>query len=107
MRTNLIGHKYGRLTVLEMAEDLVSSSGYHTVMWKCLCDCGEKVIVRGKCLTQGVTKSCGCLQREQLSKRASKHHDQGSRLYAIWDSMRQRCNNPNNAALCGGGITLV
>lgn len=109
MRKNLIGNRYGRLTVVDEADDLVSSSGYHTVRWKCLCDCGTEVIIRGKCLTQGVTKSCGCLQCEQLSKRVSKHHDQGSRLYAIWDSMRQRCNNPNNAAYHnygGRGISI-
>lgn len=109
MRTNLIGNRYGRLTVVDVADDSVSSSGYHTVRWKCLCDCGTEVIVRGKCLTQGVTKSCGCLRREQLSKRVSKHNDQGSRLYAIWDSMRQRCNNPKNAAYHnygGRGITI-
>lgn len=109
MRRNLIGQKYGRLTVVDTAEDLVSNTGYHTAMWKCVCECGTEVIVRGKCLTQGTTRSCGCLQREELSKRAGKHYDQGTRLYAIWDSMRQRCNNPKNSAYHnygGRGITI-
>ena len=109
MRESLIGQLFGRLTVIDTAEDLVSKSGYHTVMWRCRCDCGNIVTVRGKCLRQGVTKSCGCLQREELSARVSKHRGFGSRLYAIWNSMRQRCNNPNHKAYKnygGRGITI-
>lgn len=96
MRANLVGNIYGRLTVIDQSDDLVSRNGYHTVMWRCKCMCGNEVIVRGKCLTQGVTRSCGCFQREELAKRARKHGRQGTRLYAIWDSMRQRCNNPKH-----------
>lgn len=103
MRESLIGQVYGRLTVIEAADDLVSQSGYHTVMWKCQCECGNVVIVRGKSLKGGVTKSCGCWQREGLAARASKHHGFGSRLYAVWDSMRQRCNNPKHHAYANYG----
>lgn len=108
-RNNLIGKKFGRLTVVDYAEDNVSASGYHTVMWKCVCECGKFVVVRGKCLTSGVTKSCGCFQKSSMSSRVSKHHKSGTRLYAIWNSMRQRCNNPRNRAYHnygGRGITI-
>lgn len=98
MRTNLIGNVYGRLTVLSAAPDRITPSGYHTIMWRCECECGNTVIVRAKCLTQGVTRSCGCLQREELGKRAAKHNGVGTRLYAVWNSMRQRCNNPKHSA---------
>lgn len=98
MRKNLIGSRFGRLTVIDYADDIVSTSGYHTVMWKCICECGNIVTVRGKCLASGDTKSCGCLQREGVSERASKHGGFGTRLYAVWNSMRQRCNNPYNHA---------
>lgn len=64
-------------------------------MWNCVCDCGNARIVRGKSLIYGISKSCGCLARESVSERAAKHHGVGTRLYPIWDSMRQRCNNPN------------
>lgn len=72
-------------------------------MWRCKCDCGNTVVVRGKCLSQGVTKSCGCLAKELLAQRASKHHGFGTRLYAVWNSMRQRCNNKNHHAYCNYG----
>ena len=98
MINNLVGQKFGRLKVISRAEDNVSKSGYRTVIWNCICDCGNQVTVRGKSLKNGDSKSCGCLQKELISQRASKHHGVGTRLYAIWDSMRQRCNNPKNQA---------
>lgn len=93
---DLSGQRFGRLTVNCRVEDNVSQSGYRTVMWMCTCDCGSKVVVRGKCLTGGVTRSCGCMARELLSNRVCKHRGFGTRLYTIWNSMRQRCNNSNH-----------
>ena len=109
MRENLIGQVFGRLTVIDRADGLVSESGYHTVMWKCKCDCGNIVNVRAKSLKQGVTKSCGCFRRDRMSNIASRHHGFGTRLYTIWNSMRQRCNNPKHHAYSnygGRGITI-
>ena len=96
MKKDLIGQKFGRLTVVAESPSRVTGVGYRTTMWECRCDCGNTVVVRAKCLLGGVTKSCGCLQREQLSNRASKHHGFNTKLYNIWDSMRQRCNNPHH-----------
>lgn len=61
---NLIGLKFGRLTVLCRAEN--SKNG--KALWKCRCDCGEETVVDGRNLTSGHTKSCGCLKREITSK---------------------------------------
>lgn len=95
---DLSGCKFGRLTVQKRAEDKISASGYRTVMWDCKCECGNNVTVRGKCLTQGITRSCGCLAKDLMLDRSWKHHGYGTRLYNIWNSMRQRCNNPKNRA---------
>ena len=35
--------------------------------WLCKCTCGNIVIVRGKALRNGNTKSCGCYQKEKAS----------------------------------------
>ena len=59
---NEIGNIYGRLTVIEEA----GRSKAGAVLWKCVCDCGNEVIVSGNSLRFG-TKSCGCFQREQAS----------------------------------------
>lgn len=65
---DLTGQQFGRLKVLEFdlqetqkrREQLSNKDSY----WKCVCECGNIVIVRGADLSYGSTKSCGCLQRE-------------------------------------------
>ena len=59
---NLVGQRFGRLTVLERVENEITSSGNSVVMWRCLCDCGEEIIVRSSALLHGYTKSCGCMK---------------------------------------------
>lgn len=61
---NEIGNKYGYLTVIERAPN--DSSG--RAMWKCKCDCGNEVIVSGKHLRSGNTKSCGCYQKKRATE---------------------------------------
>lgn len=92
---NLIGKKFGRLTVLKrMANDK-----HKKPMWLCKCDCGEEKIVLGLSLKSGNTKSCGCLQKEVVIKRSTKHgyNKRGKRykIYNSWSDMIKRCTNPN------------
>lgn len=65
---DLIGRKFGRLTVIERAEN----RGKY-VAWKCLCDCGNEKVATAYSLTRGSTLSCGCLQRENAIKRNKEH----------------------------------
>lgn len=61
-----VGQKYNRLTVLEK----IGYDKYNNRLYKCSCDCGNEVILRGSAFTSGNTKSCGCLSREvKASKR--------------------------------------
>ena len=53
---DLVGQKFGKLTVLER----VSPIGENHMKWKCKCDCGNITVVAGTALKQGITKSCGC-----------------------------------------------
>lgn len=57
-RLDLAGQRYGKLTVLEPAENL----GKQTA-WRCRCDCGKEAIVRTSSLRCGHTASCGCLKQ--------------------------------------------
>lgn len=61
---DLTGQIFGRLKVLELTNE--RRRGY--ACWKCLCECGETVIVNGSDLRSNSTKSCGCYQREFSSK---------------------------------------
>lgn len=53
----LTGKKFGKLTVLERVENDKKGS----TRWKCKCDCGNEIVVKGRYLREGDTKSCGCL----------------------------------------------
>ncbi len=55
------GKRYGRLTVIKRVGNRRGKA-----CWLCLCDCGNKTIVRGDHLRSGHTRSCGCLQFESL-----------------------------------------
>jgi hypothetical protein len=50
----LIGKKFGSLVVLEKIFIRKQS-----VYWKCQCDCGKQINVRGNCLNYGQIKTCG------------------------------------------------
>ena len=52
----LVGKKFGMLTVLSRAEN----DRWNKPMWLCLCDCGNTKVIRGKDLRAGTTKACGC-----------------------------------------------
>lgn len=52
--------KYGRLTAIRPTEQRSGKS----VVWECLCDCGNTVLARATLLASGHTTSCGCVKRE-------------------------------------------
>ena len=115
---NLIGQKFGRLTVVSRAENSISPSGSQKVMWNCLCECGNSVSVRASSLQMGVTNSCGCLHKESLEEIRKKyiykhggacHGGSKEKLYFTWLNIKKRCENQcdhNYKNYGGRGITL-
>ncbi len=67
---------YNRLTVIDVAESSKVKDGKKTPpsQWKyrCVCICGVIKSIRKDNLCTGITKSCGCFQREEISKRQHK-----------------------------------
>lgn len=65
-----------RLTVIEQAEDYVNNKGEHTARWLCECNCSQKnkIIVIGRDLKRGHTKSCGCLHIERTIESTKKYN---------------------------------
>ena len=90
------GMKFGRLTVLKREEDMIGNDGRRYVMWKCKCDCGNYALVRSSNLRRNTT-SCGCYLKEVAGKHSIVHGIGHSRLYRIYNGMKQRCGNPNFA----------
>jgi len=58
---DLVGKRFGMLTVSAYEGKV---DGIHC--WRCRCDCGNETVVRSNSLISGHTKSCGCLQKEQV-----------------------------------------
>ena len=80
---DLIGKKFSRLTVIKRMEN----DKYHNTKWLCRCECGNEVVVYALALRSGDTCSCGCLR--------NKHGLRKSRLYRIWQHIKERCYKPN------------
>ena len=91
-KINMIGKRFGHLTVIEESTTRKCAA----VCWICKCDCGNITVpIKGSALRDGTTKSCGCLGPKVTIKRNHKHGMHGSRIYIVWDNMIQRCTNPN------------
>jgi hypothetical protein len=105
-RINMVGLKFGRLTVLVFSHKIKEQ-----LYWVCNCTCGRVAVVNGSHMRSGNTKSCGCLHKD-ASKRVcfqTTHNESNSRLHSIWRGIKKRCLNPNagNYSDYGGrGITV-
>ena len=67
-RIDLTGRQFGRLKVLEEADNSNRTGEY----WKCVCSCGRLIEVSKESLCAGKTKSCGCLQAETRKENMKK-----------------------------------
>ena len=83
-----IGNTYHRLTVAHRGPNTKDGSA----RWVCQCSCGNVTLVRGDCLRDGHTKSCGCLDLEVKTKHGDQpiKHDTP---YGTWDAMCYRCSH--------------
>lgn len=68
-KENIIGKKYGRLTVIEDLGVRQIPSGTKRHQFLCLCDCGNYAKVDRNKLVCNATKSCGCLVKEERQNR--------------------------------------
>lgn len=104
-KIDLVGKRFGKLVALELAE----INRHRQAKWKCKCDCGRTTITLRTALTQGRTRSCGCLWRAKISKGNPKHGYAGTSIYQLWGSMIERCTNPKSTSFenyGGRGITV-
>ena len=68
---DLTGMTFGYITVLYVDKNKPTNKGYY---WMCKCSCKNKNLfsVRSADLLNGHTKSCGCLQKDVVSKNKDK-----------------------------------
>lgn len=98
---NLVGSKYGKLTVIDIAPRGKGGQA----RWECKCACGETRKVEEYALKKGLVVSCGCYKREMQTK----HNMSRTKIYKVWAAMKQRCGNENDKSYNnygGRGITV-
>lgn len=98
-KVDITGSKFGLLTALE--RKVINKKSYYV----CLCECGNKKLVQLWHLKDNGTISCGC----QRKKNRTKHNLHNTKLYKVWDGIKQRCYNPNSnfyANYGGRGIKM-
>jgi len=88
---DLTGQRFGRLVVLERAENAKDGS----ICWKCKCDCGKIIVTRANSLRMNRTKSCGCLQKEYFK---TSHKESKTKFYKLWHGIIERCENSTNGS---------
>jgi hypothetical protein len=55
---NLLGKRFGRWTVINRQQNKKTRAA-----WLVVCDCGNQKVVTGQCLSNGSSRSCGCIPR--------------------------------------------
>jgi len=95
---NLIGMRYGKLTVVQRAENNHKGN----TMWLCKCDCGGEKIALGYDLTHGRTISCGCFKYMKGNKSPRKQDLIGKRFgrLNVIDELPERGKNYSIKYLC-------
>lgn len=91
---NLTGQLFGRLTVLSIHSPDTTSKRRDS-RWLCKCQCGTFFLATARCLRQGNTQSCGCLQRDRMREGVTTHGQSHTTEYRIWQGLKHRCSDPN------------
>lgn len=99
----IIGEKYRRLCITAYLGVVKYNSQVIAI-----CECGTSKQYRFMHIKNGNVKSCGCLNKEMLSARAT-HGLRGHPLYYIYNGMMQRCYYSKNISYKnygGRGVTV-
>ena len=65
---DLTGQRFGLLLAVKPTEERERES----IVWECLCGCGNTAFVTSSDLRQGKTTSCGCLKKERVAEARGK-----------------------------------
>lgn len=98
-----VSDRFGKLVVRQLSR----KSGRLAAV--CACDCGKMTVVLRSNVKRGLTKSCGCIQREVTSRRSRSHGMSKSPEFKVWSAMKARCENESTKNFDdygGRGITV-
>lgn len=70
-KSQMIGKVFGRLTVLEIDNDVAHGFGKHAY-YRCQCECGNVTSIRGSYMRNGSIIDCGCGRGRRMSEGLAK-----------------------------------
>ncbi len=91
VKVDISGQRFGRLVAVRETDQRIDKS----VVWECLCDCGEICLRSQGSLRAKRTTSCGCKRREILKFGNPSHGMSYTRTHRIWAGMLARCLTPS------------
>lgn len=92
-KDNLLGKFFGEWEVIDTAEKRYGYRSY----WLCVCKCGKLKEVYSQTLLNGSSTKCNyCNIRQINTKHGYTKNSTKPKEYFVWNSMKQRCRNPNN-----------
>ena len=101
----MINNVYGQLTILSFSHKVGAVK-----FWLCKCSCGNEKAIRQQLLTDGRTKSCGCL-RKQLASERRKLDLTGKQFYNLTAIRNTNTKDSRGAylweCLCACGKTTI
>lgn len=80
---------------MSFAEKRTNKTGHVEYFWLCKCSCGKTLLVRAQALKSGNTASCGCYRRWLRTKNNTTHGLTNTKLYRVWQGIKDRCYREN------------
>lgn len=84
---DLTGQRFGKLTVIKRECSTLVLGAW---IWLCKCDCGRQVVAPTNRLRAKRVWHCGCMGH-------GRHSMSGTKVHRAWQSMKERCYNPNHS----------
>lgn len=79
IKRNLIGKRFGKLTVVGKEKETVN----RYCVWHCRCDCGNEVNVNTKQLQRGTVSNCGCVPKTNARNGCQAENLEGRRFGSL------------------------
>lgn len=105
-RLDLLNRVFNRLTAIALDTQRCNSKRSY---WLCLCKCGNMVSVLREHLISNKIRSCKCLLKEANWLHGEATRDKRTKLYGVFNGMKQRCSNPRRDSYKdygGRGVTV-
>jgi hypothetical protein len=105
------GSKIGKCVYLNDEDAIIEPSGHRRRMAMFLCKCGKTFVANLSHVKSGNTNSCGCHQKERVSKTKTKHgYGQSGKNrtseYNTYYCIIQRCKDKKNTSYGAIGIDV-